>query len=186
VKKQLAGFCLAAGLAFGGLAPVFAVTTAFGSLTPPTSLNYGDSFANPIGQFFDDYLFSVPASEVASVTSTINLANILEIANLQARLYNGTAADITTAGPVSTGVLEGWSTPFNFGFGTVAVIDPITLSAGNYILEITGNVIGSAGGSYSGTLSVIAVPEPQAYALMLAGLGLLGFVARRRRQVDTV
>ena len=27
-----------------------------------------------------------------------------------------------------------------------------------------------------------AVPEPQTYAMLLAGLGLMGFVARRRRQ----
>lgn len=30
-------------------------------------------------------------------------------------------------------------------------------------------------------LSVSPVPEPSTYALMLAGLGVLGFVARRRR-----
>jgi hypothetical protein len=32
----------------------------------------------------------------------------------------------------------------------------------------------------SGTLSITAVPEPQTYAMLLAGLGLLGYVARRR------
>jgi hypothetical protein len=32
------------------------------------------------------------------------------------------------------------------------------------------------------SLNVTAVPEPETYALMLAGLGLLGFVARRRKQ----
>jgi len=28
---------------------------------------------------------------------------------------------------------------------------------------------------------VAAVPEPEQYALLLAGLGVIGFVARRRR-----
>jgi hypothetical protein len=27
-----------------------------------------------------------------------------------------------------------------------------------------------------------AVPEPETYAMLLAGLGLMGFVARRRKQ----
>jgi PEP-CTERM motif len=34
----------------------------------------------------------------------------------------------------------------------------------------------------SGSLTVSAVPEPETYAMMLAGLGLLGFAARRRKQ----
>jgi hypothetical protein len=32
---------------------------------------------------------------------------------------------------------------------------------------------------------VTAVPEPETYALMLAGLGLMGFVVRRRRGAQT-
>ena len=32
--------------------------------------------------------------------------------------------------------------------------------------------------------SITAIPEPEIYAMMLAGLGLMGFVARRRRQKD--
>jgi hypothetical protein len=34
---------------------------------------------------------------------------------------------------------------------------------------------------YGFTVGVAAVPEPETYAMMLAGLGLMGFVARRRR-----
>ena len=33
--------------------------------------------------------------------------------------------------------------------------------------------------------SVTAVPEPETYAMLLAGLGLLGFTARRRQQTST-
>ena len=34
--------------------------------------------------------------------------------------------------------------------------------------------------------SLSAVPEPETYAMMLAGLGLLGFAARRRKQKTEV
>ena len=40
----------------------------------------------------------------------------------------------------------------------------------------------SPGGSYGGTLTITsAVPEPETYALMLAGLGVMGFIAMRRK-----
>ena len=38
-------------------------------------------------------------------------------------------------------------------------------------------------GEISADVNVAGVPEPETYALMLAGLGALGFVARRRRQI---
>jgi len=36
--------------------------------------------------------------------------------------------------------------------------------------------------TFARPFTVAAVPEPETYAMMLAGLGLMGFVARRRRQ----
>ncbi|MBL8488741.1 MAG: FxDxF family PEP-CTERM protein [Rhodocyclaceae bacterium] len=40
----------------------------------------------------------------------------------------------------------------------------------------------SYGGSLDSVALTVAVPEPETYAMMLAGLGLMGAVARRRRQ----
>lgn len=36
--------------------------------------------------------------------------------------------------------------------------------------------------SGSVNFTVAAIPEPETYAMMLAGLGLMGFMARRRKQ----
>ena len=55
------------------------------------------------------------------------------------------------------------------------------LATGNYFLQIDGYVASSAGGSYSGNLAVTPVPEPETYGMLLAGLGLVGFMARRRK-----
>ena len=34
------------------------------------------------------------------------------------------------------------------------------------------------------SISVAAIPEPETYSMLLAGLGLLGFAARRRKQKE--
>ena len=44
-----------------------------------------------------------------------------------------------------------------------------------------GGTAQTYGGSLDNVSLVAAVPEPETYALMLAGLGVVGFVARRRR-----
>jgi len=74
------------------------------------------------------------------------------------------------------------------------------LSAGNYILSLSGNWVASKTNIYnpqnvtlptigftstaSATNVVMApVPEPESYAMFMAGLGMIGFIARRRRNV---
>ncbi len=59
-------------------------------------------------------------------------------------------------------------------------------NGGGYgILVISGEGVGSAGGIYFGAISVSAVsavPEPESYAMLLAGLGVMGAIAVRRRK----
>lgn len=54
------------------------------------------------------------------------------------------------------------------------------LSPGSYVLAVAGTVTGSLSGNYNGTLNVSPVPEPETYGMMLAGLALVGVVARRK------
>lgn len=66
---------------------------------------------------------------------------------------------------------------------TFAAISYSALSAGSYSLEIHGTLnAGYKGNSYGGNFvtQLSPVPEPETYALLLAGLGAVGFVARRR------
>ncbi len=53
------------------------------------------------------------------------------------------------------------------------------LDSGIYYIEIQGTVM-KAGGSFSGEINTTPIPEPSNPLLMLAGLGLMGTLARRR------
>ena len=54
-----------------------------------------------------------------------------------------------------------------------------TSLSGLHYLNVTGVTGGSEGGIYTGAIAA-AIPEPETYAMLLAGLGLMGAVVRRR------
>ena len=53
-----------------------------------------------------------------------------------------------------------------------------------YLIAEQDQRTGAPANSRSQLIVLTAVPEPETYAMMLAGLGLLGFVAARRRQTS--
>lgn len=60
-------------------------------------------------------------------------------------------------------------------------IENLKLTTGSYHLNVYGEATGTKGGDYNGAISISPVPETEAYSMMIFGLGLIGFVARRRR-----
>lgn len=52
------------------------------------------------------------------------------------------------------------------------------LVSGNYFLKVSGIADGSLGGAYQ--FSIAAVPEPAEWMMLVAGLLLMGFIARRK------
>lgn len=142
-------------------------------LTNKTSVKYGASFGANLAQdtFADKIAFSITTKSIvgADVTSTAPIAVGLNLTGF--KLYSSSGALVYNVPTYAlTGATDLWKLP------------KLTLSAGSYYLEIDGKINAASTGSYSGNISLKAVPEADTYAMMLAGLGLVGFVARRRKQ----
>jgi hypothetical protein len=145
-------------------------TTLDVSLDIPQSASFGD-FA----------VFSVPTASSTSgiatpITQTISASVFNYFSEFSASLYSGV---IDQYGTASQGTLLNMfvSTATSGSFAA-------TLSSGNYFIVVNGvaNEFGNLQPKYNLTLNAVPVPEVETYALMLAGLGVLGFLAKRRNR----
>lgn len=120
------------------------------------------------GSFTDTLTFTLSSASTAngSVTAVVNGTQDVDFSSIVITGPGGSFSfSLTNPDPV-----EVWALPASGA----------TLSAGTYTLTLTGTNSASIG-SYAGNLAVTPVPEPQALAMMLAGLGAVGFLVRRRR-----
>jgi hypothetical protein len=135
--------------------------------------SFGDSFLqnNLNNTFADKFRFSittVPQDFDAIVTSfTRTAATGLDITGLS--LFSNSGALITAGTRESTGAMDIWN------------LRADSLGLGSYYLQVSGKMVSSTSGSFAGTVVLAPVPEPETYGMMLAGLGVVGFLARRRK-----
>jgi hypothetical protein len=148
--------------------------------TPPQALNlvgtsafFGDSFDidQAADTFSDQFTFSVtgdlPAQLDAIVSSISRSAAVgLDITGLA--LFTGSGTQLATGTSMSTGAIDVWTVQAN------------NLEVGSYYLQVSGTMVSDTSGSFGGAVMLQPVPEPATYGMMLAGLGLVGFMARRR------
>lgn len=85
--------------------------------------------------------------------------------------YNLSSGNFFSTGPSAvTNVVNTWLTNLGSYSATAYTVS-------GYISPTTQN-----GPAYQDVITFAPIPEPGTYAMMLAGLGLMGFVARRRQQ----
>lgn len=141
------------------------VEKVFGAAT--TGKTFTDKFTFTLGSSFD-----TSATLTSAYLKSSNNVKDLTISSYDLYMYNTTSHSyvVAFAGVNNTvGKEDHWA------------IDGTNLQSGNYYLQVSGKVMGNKGGTYSGDMTLLPVPEPETYGMMLAGLGLLGFMARRKR-----
>lgn len=125
----------------------------------------------PVGDFEDSFLFKLAnASNVFSTAVSNNLTGVLGLSNGVVSLYRELGSVDEAVGSFAFNDVTG-SISHSFG----------ALLGGDYYYLVTGSGTGTLGGFYTLSSTVSAVPEGKTLALLLAGLGVVGFVAKRRR-----
>jgi hypothetical protein len=95
---------------------------------------------------------------------------------------NFTYGIFCTSSCTSGGSGGGYVVPLNFTVHNATISEFNHLSSGGTGAYFAADVLNLSGKTGAIGATVAAVPEPETYAMLLSGLGLIGFVARRRQQ----
>ena len=169
-----ASFALAAVLVLPGRAVATNYTMSVVPPDPTTGFYSIAQFVSPLlpvnSSFTDIWSFSVSSASNFQISSITDYF-VHDIPNISATLLGTGYGGLPFGNPNASGSL---------------------LPGTTYNLQITGTTLNGPWpyAQYGGHLNLVPltvstpIPEPQTYLMMLAGLGLMGFVARRRRQKE--
>ncbi len=137
--------------------------------------NFGATFPdfNKNATFADRFTFSTVArNAVDALVSSIgrNAAQGVDITGFA--LYDSNDALVADGMQEQTGRTDLWS------------LSVASLAAGSYYVRVSGSLVSNRSGSYGANVNLIAIPEPETYGMMIAGLGILGLLSRRRKAAN--
>lgn len=169
------------------------------SLQSPVNLTSADS--SPLSFALPDFTITANSGWTLSGTFTASIGNVtyLEFGTASTDLAAGGTVTIdanpavvvplTSLSKVSSGPNTGWFA------GSVAVptgmFNTLSVSNGSLMLTATASGLGSFAAivgqpqnklKFEFHATELPVPEPETYALLLGGLGVVSLIARRRRQ----
>ena len=164
LTKSLVALAMGLGIAAGANA----ATYDLGTIAAPS--DYSRIITVGVGSFSDKWIFDIPTNIYsAGSVSNMKFSGVqFNISDLSVKLYdknNFLVVDLDTFADSTAN--------FKTGSGVFA-------PANDYYFTVSGKGTGSSGGKYVFAVSTAPVPEPETYAMLLAGLGLIGAVARRR------
>jgi hypothetical protein len=172
--KTTFAMAVLAGLAFSGAAWANNITFDAGVLPTSPAAPYGHVFLHDASAFTDTIDFVVSTGSLGASLNPLNvklqMLDVFNIDGLSYSVYGGTSAAST-----------GWYGTFP---GNNLSYDIGLAMPGAYHLVVSGLADGSSGGAY-GVALVSGVPEPETLAMMLAGFGVLGVVARRKKSGES-
>ena len=178
LKSKLAALVVA--LTFAGTAGAATIVTTPSLITGEGTF---ENLAISSGTFIDFIQFSVGPNvgsvwDASGYSAKVNGKSV-GLTSFTSALYQGTY-DASNFASNSTGHLVLAGTSLNLPTLKLRATGGETsqLDSVSYTLRLSG--VTSGPGSYNGSITVSPVPEPGEWALMMSGLGLIGFMVRRR------
>ena len=170
---------------------VYTVPAAVSNLTGTLTLD-------GLGNANAAWVFQMPSTLITSPGSVINVINTGAGAGVFWNVGSSATLDTTTsfAGNILASVSISLNNGATIGCGrALANTGAVTMDTNTISLGCLGTGEEGSNGLSGGLTVAVAggtptflpsapIPEPETYAMMLAGLGLMGFVARRRKRIE--